>query len=134
MALPLFDFVDVKHLSNTEKGTTHEAPALPSTGLILGFRKKGTVNGNHWHSGKSKGKNPEHFFLVEGTMEVFGRHLDSGEEVNRIIEAPQVVKIFPRVFHRFTALSDCRFLEFNSIKEHEQDTYYQKAEAQKSLR
>mgnify|MGYP000435571864 CR=1 FL=1 len=131
MAVSLFDFTDVTHLSTTEKGTTHEAPALPSTGLILGFRKKGTVNGNHWHAGKVVGKSPEHFFLLEGSMEAYGRHLDTNDELTRVIEAPQIVKIHPRVFHRFTALTDCRFMEFNSIKEHEQDTFYQEPKTEK---
>ena len=122
--MKLFDFIEVNLLSSTEKGTTHEALAIPNEGLILGFRKKGSVNGSHWHNGTVAGKDPEHFFLLEGEMEVYGKHLTSGEEITRVIQAPQVVRIYPKVFHRFTALENCRFLEFNSIAAHEADTHY----------
>jgi dTDP-4-dehydrorhamnose 3,5-epimerase-like enzyme len=122
--MKLFDFVDVKHLSTTDKGTTHEALSIPNDGLILGYRKKGSVNGSHWHNGDVPSKKPEHFFLLEGKMEVYGKHLSTGEELTRIIEAPQVVRIYPKVFHRFTALEDTRFMEFNSIAAHVADTHY----------
>jgi hypothetical protein len=120
----LFEFLDLKHLSTTEKGTTHETIAIPNDGLVLGFRKRGTVNGNHWHNGKSASKSPEHFLLLEGEMEVYGKHLDTLEEITQVISAPLIVRIYPRVFHRFTTLEDARFLEFNSIASHAADTHY----------
>jgi D-lyxose ketol-isomerase len=57
-------------------------------------------------------------------MKAYGKHRESGEEQEILLEAPVQVQIFPNVYHSFTALTDCQFIEFNSIEDHKKDTYY----------
>lgn len=114
-------------LSHTEKGRTYELEGWQCNGAIVGFRKKGSRNGNHWHSGNVAGKNPESFLLMSGKVLVEAMHLDTGERVEKEIEAPMLMEIYPRVHHIITVLEDCSFLELNSIEEHAEDTCYPEA-------
>lgn len=49
----------------------------------------------------------------------------NGNNEERVeLEAPLKLKMYPLVLHRFEALTDVVFLEFNSLDEHEADTKY----------
>jgi hypothetical protein len=111
-------------LSTNNRGATYTLSGGTVEGYLLAFRTKGSVSGNHWHEGKSKGKNPERLILVSGSFKLDVTDLDTGEEASHALVAPVEVKIYPRLLHTLTALEDSAFLECNSLEEHKADTYY----------
>lgn len=111
-------------LSENKNGATHTLAGGAVEGYLLAFRKQGSVSGNHWHEGKSKGKNPERIILVNGSFSLFVKDLDTKEESTQVIKAPLEILIYPRLLHTLTAVEDCAFLEFNSVEEHKADTFY----------
>jgi dTDP-4-dehydrorhamnose 3,5-epimerase-like enzyme len=91
---------------------------------LLCFRKATSVSGKHYHKGLSSRKDPEVLILIQGTMEIYCKHLKSGDEQRDIVDGPVRIEINPYVWHEFKALSDVTFLELNSLKDHQQDTFY----------
>lgn len=119
-----FKVEDLSLLGEDERGSTYELMTRPTGGFLFASRKKGAVSGNHWHEGKSASKNPEILFLISGEMKVDIKDLESGEEGVFEISGPVKVSVYPRALHTFTSLSDCSFLEFNSLAEHKADAHY----------
>jgi dTDP-4-dehydrorhamnose 3,5-epimerase-like enzyme len=120
----MYELVELKELSNNENGSTHEFAAIQSEGYLLATRKAGTLSGNHYHKGQSLAKNPESLLLVQGKVKLSVKSLDTGDNELRVIDAPIIIRIKPRVIHTLEALTDIIFLEFNSLDEHKTDTYY----------
>ncbi len=115
---------ELRPFAEDDRGRTYEFDAAASDAYLLAFRKKGSVSGNHWHEGKSKGKNPETLLLVSGTVELHTQDLKGQNAQTLVINAPAKIQIPAFIFHRLTAISDCCFLEFNSLEEHKADTKY----------
>jgi hypothetical protein len=113
-----------EHLSTNERGSTYQIFTRATEGFMLAFRKAGSVSGNHWHEGNSRGKNPEILLLVNGEAEIYARDLETAEELAEKLKAPALVEIDAGVLHKLNAITDCSFLEFNSLEEHKQDTLY----------
>ncbi len=107
-----------------ERGESYEFFTRPRKGFLLSYRNKGSVSGNHWHEGKSGAKNPEILLLTSGEIKLYAKDLDTGDEQIQNLKAPAVIEICPRLLHTLTAVSDCAFLEFNSLEEHKADTNY----------
>lgn len=118
------DIRAISLLSENDKGATYTLGGGNPEGYLLAFRNKGSVSGNHWHEGKSAGKNPERIILVKGAFSLYAKDLDTAEAFTQRIDAPAEVLIYPRLLHTLTALEDCAFLECNSLEEHKADTYY----------
>lgn len=114
----------IQPLSSNEKGSTSTLEGGQTQGYILAYRKAGSVSGNHWHEGYSKGKNPERIILVEGSFLLQAKDLDTMETYLHTVTAPCEVLIYPRLLHTLTALQDCIFIECNSLQEHKDDTFY----------
>ncbi len=114
----------LKPFANDKRGRTYELPGGVADGHLLAFRKAGSVSGNHWHEGRSKGKDPEILLLVSGEIELMARDLKTNEELKVAVEAPARITIHPNVLHTLTANTDCCFLEFNSLEEHKADVKY----------
>lgn len=112
------------YISQDNRGTTSEI-MLDRNGKALSiFRKKGTVFGNHYHSGEQKTKNPELFYLLHGELKFEYRLLVSSEWIEIHAVAPVKIDIYPNVIHRVTAITDAYMLELNSLQEHIDDTFY----------
>ncbi len=111
-------------LSENNNGATYTLAGGATEGYLLAFRKQGSVSGNHWHEGKSKGKNPERIILVRGSFSLYVKDLDTEKTSTQVIKAPLEILIYPRLLHTLTALEDCAFLECNSVEEHKADTFY----------
>jgi len=114
----------IKLIGKNESGSTFELHTRPSSESLIGYRKKGSVFGNHWHEGKSKSKNPEVLVLITGKASVVLEHIDTNEQQILTLSAPDSLEIEPFWKHTFTALSDVSFLELNSLEEHKADTIY----------
>jgi hypothetical protein len=101
-----------------EKGANHK-------GMLAAIRYAGSINGCHFHKGLSAEKNPELLLLIGGRANLFGKDLQTGKANNWVLSEPSAVYIYPWVWHELEALTDCYFLEFNSLAGHQADTFYE---------
>lgn len=112
---------EISLLGENERGATYELFTRSTKGFLLAYRKAGSISGNHWHQGKSKTKNPEILLLLSGKINLYCKDLETREEKSYELEAPIKAEIFANVLHTVTAITNCSFLEFNSLKEHKED-------------
>lgn len=123
--LPGLEIFDLELIGEGEKGATHTFHNDRTGKFILGTRKAGTFNGNHFHTGKEANKNPEIFILLKGKVRFQTKDLNTGEMGEAVLEAPLRIHILPYCWHAVTAISEIVFLELNSINEHASDTLYE---------
>lgn len=110
--------------SENEKGSTFTFEDRPTSSFLFATRKQGAQFGNHWHEGVSSTKDPELLLFISGEMEMWVSDTNGQNEERVNLKAPLKLKIYPHVLHRFEAVTDCIFLEFNSLDEHVADTKY----------
>ena len=113
--------IDVKAID--ERGALHYFSTNRTGEFLLVYRKAGTISGQHYHKGKSAGKNPEEMLLVQGSIDMEWKNLLTEEKGNLTIEAPSRVIIEANVWHEVKALTDIIFIELNSLAEGSEDTY-----------
>ncbi len=114
----------ITKLGENEFGKTFEFTTRATKGYLLAYRKAGSVSGNHYHEGKSEGKNPEQLILVSGEAEIYGRDINTGKELKEKVSAPTLISIGAYILHTVTAITDISFFELNSLEEHKADTKY----------
>ncbi len=114
----------VSLIGENDSGSTYSISSLVSEGYLLAYRNKNSISGNHYHEGKSKGKNPEKVLLITGQIELYTKNMITNQETTQLVKAPALIKVSPFILHIFTAKSDISFLEFNSLEEHKNDTKY----------
>ena len=115
------DPIDVKAID--ERGALHYFSTNRTGEFLLVYRKAGTISGQHYHKGKSPGKNPEEMLLVQGSIHMEWKNLLTEAKGNLTIEAPSRVIIEANVWHEVKALTDIIFIELNSLVEGSEDTY-----------
>ncbi len=113
--------IEVKAID--ERGALHYFSTNRSGEFLLVYRKSGSVSGQHYHTGKSAGKNPEEMLLVQGTLTMNWKNLGTGETGTVNIEAPSRVVIQANIWHEVKALTDIIFIELNSLVDGSEDTY-----------
>jgi len=113
--------IDVKAID--ERGSLHYFSTDRTGEFLLVYRKAGTISGQHYHKGKSPGKNPEEMLLVQGSLTMNWRNLNTEEKGSLTIESPSRVIIEANVWHEVKALTDIIFIELNSLAEGSEDTY-----------
>jgi dTDP-4-dehydrorhamnose 3,5-epimerase-like enzyme len=113
--------IDVKAID--ERGALHYFSTNRTGEFLLVYRKAGTISGQHYHKGKSPGKNPEEMLLVQGSITMNWKNLGTEEQGTITIEAPSRVIIEANVWHEVKALTDIIFIELNSLVEGSEDTY-----------
>lgn len=113
--------IDVKVID--ERGALHYFSTNRTGEFLLVYRNAGTISGQHYHKGKSPGKNPEEMLLVQGSIHMEWKNLLTEEKGNLTIEAPSRVIIEANVWHEVKALTDIIFIELNSLAEGSEDTY-----------
>jgi tellurite resistance-related uncharacterized protein len=113
--------IDVKVID--ERGALHYFSTNRTGEFLLVYRNAGTISGQHYHKGKSAGKNPEEMLLVQGAIQMEWKNLLTEEKGNLTIEAPSRVIIEANVWHEVKAMTDIIFLELNSLAEGSEDTY-----------
>ena len=95
---------------------------------LLVFTHAGKSRGRHYHKGLSPTKKPEVLFLFSGTCRLNWKHLEQDTPVaSVIVKAPARVEIDPLEWHELVAITDCIFVELNSLEEHAADTFYDAA-------
>ncbi len=91
--------------------------------FILGYRIKDSISGRHYHKGLADYKNPEILILVSGSIQLKTIDLETKNEQLVIIMEPSRIEISAMIWHEVLALTDCVFLEMNSIADCEADTH-----------
>jgi hypothetical protein len=113
--------IDLK--AQDERGALHYFSTERTGEFLLVYRKEGSISGQHYHTGKSAGKNPEDMLLVQGKAELHWIDLSTKMEQHNIIEAPCRVIIKANVWHELKALTDIVFVELNSLLDGSEDTH-----------
>lgn len=91
--------------------------------FILGYRNKNSVSGRHYHKGVAANKNPEILILISGAIQLKTIDLATKKEQIIKLEIPSRIEIPAMIWHEVIALTDCVFLETNSINDCDTDTY-----------
>lgn len=120
----MYEIEKIVPFSENANGTTAQWTIPPTSGCLYVTRVKGAQFGGHYHEGKSTSKNPETLFFIRGNMRMWISKPDGTQEEEVALNAPLVLRIFPGNLHRFEALEECAFLEFNTLDEHIADTKY----------
>ena len=113
--------IDVKAID--ERGALHYFSTDRTGEFLLVYRKADTLSGQHYHKGKSPGKNPEEMLLVQGSITMNWKNLETNVSDTITIEAPSRVIIEANVWHEVKALTDIIFIELNSLVDGSEDTY-----------
>ena len=113
--------IEVKAID--ERGALHYFSTNRTGEFLLVYRKAGTISGQHYHKGNSAGKNPEEMLLVQGSLTMNWKNLETNASDTINIEAPSRVIIEVNVWHEVKALTDIIFIELNSLAEGNEDTY-----------
>lgn len=113
-------------IGTDERGYTYEYFHERYGRHLLCFRKAGSISGNHYHKGISLTKNPEIIILVHGSLMLHYSNVNDTEIIKTPIEGPVKIEIQPYVWHEFVSITDCSFLELNSLSEHVADTFTDK--------
>ena len=106
-----------------ERGYTAEFMQERLGTHLIVFRKAGTVSGRHYHKGLSSTKNPEILVLMSGTCTFNWKYIDQEKITTVQYDAPVHFEIPPLVWHEIIPITDCTFMEQNSIAEHAADTF-----------
>lgn len=110
-------------VGSDERGYTYEYFHERYGRHLLCFRKAGSVSGRHYHKGLSLTKNPEVLLLAMGNINLNWREANSSHLQTVWIEGPARIEIPSYIWHELVAVTDCVFLELNSLSEHEADTF-----------
>jgi len=115
----------IKPFSNDARGTVAEYFHERTGQHLIVFSKAGAVRGRHYHKGISLSKNPEMLILLSGTCIFNWREVNSQQLQTATVQAPAKIEVSPYVWHELLAVTDCSFLELNSLSEHVADTFYE---------
>jgi dTDP-4-dehydrorhamnose 3,5-epimerase-like enzyme len=113
--------IDVKAID--ERGALHYFSTNRTGEFLLVYRNAGSVSGQHYHTGKSAGKNPEEMLLVQGSLTLNWKDLKNNETGTILVTAPSRVIIEPNVWHETIAITDIVFIELNSLVDGSEDTH-----------
>ncbi|MEY3539079.1 MAG: hypothetical protein RL188_496 [Bacteroidota bacterium] len=113
--------IDVKAVD--ERGALHYFSTDRTGEFLLVYRNAGTVSGQHYHKGVSKGKNPEDMLLMQGSANLHWKDLNTNKEETVELIAPVRVLIQANVWHELIAITDIVFVELNSLADGSEDTY-----------
>ena len=106
-----------------ERGALHFFSTDRTGEFLLVYRNAGTISGQHYHKGISKGTNPEDMLLVQGKAYLHWRDLITSEEKTIELIAPTRVQIAANIWHELTAITDIVFIELNSLSDGSEDTH-----------
>jgi hypothetical protein len=117
-----------KHIGCDERGNTSEfSLSRKQQDFICITRKKGTISGNNYHTGKSAGTCPKTFVLISGNIELSYRAIGNNNKKTAVnVACPALIEIQPNVIHSIKALTEITVLECNSLSEIQGDNFKEK--------
>ena len=110
-------------IGTDERGYTYEYFHERYGRHLICFRKAGTVSGRHYHKGLSLTKDPEIIILASGTMTINWKNVNNPTMQSSFVEAPAKIEVPTYIWHELIAITDCAFIELNSLSEHAADTF-----------
>ena len=100
-----------------ERGRNYEWQTFRTGTFLLCYPNAGSSSGQHYHEGKSEYKNPEIMYLLSGKAAIHWCPLEEKEIRTEIVEAPARVEIPIRIWHQLEAITDCSFMELNTLED-----------------
>ena len=92
--------------------------------MIIAYRKKGSVNAQHYHKGTAVTKNPEQFILMQGSITLNWVDVRNKDIIGSLkIVAPSMVEIKPWAWHEVIADTDFVMFELNGLEDAKEDTF-----------
>ncbi|PSL46074.1 hypothetical protein CLV51_10350 [Chitinophaga niastensis] len=112
----------IQLLGEDDRGSNYMWNCHRSGDFMLCYRNAGSSSGQHYHEGRSDNKNPEVMFLFSGTAAIHWCPLGGTDIVTTAIKAPARVEIPINVWHQLIAITDCCFIELNSMADVQKDS------------
>lgn len=109
-------------IGSDDRGQSYEWQTFRTGTFLLYYRNAGSRGGQHYHEGNSDYKNPEIMYLLSGKAALHWCPINESELRTEIIEAPARIEIAIRVWHEMEALTDCSFIELNTLDDVKQDS------------
>lgn len=107
--------IELELVKDDERGLTMQFENRDSPKLLLIKRKKGTISGGHYHTGKNPMKDPETLIFLDGEAEFIFKNVKTQEEFKKIYNKPIMFKLDPYIYHKIIALKDIILMDMNSI-------------------
>ncbi|SFD50155.1 hypothetical protein SAMN05518672_102201 [Chitinophaga sp. CF118] len=105
-----------------DRGSNYQWFSDRTGDFILCYRKAGSSSGQHYHEGNSDYKNPEILFLFSGKAAIHWCPLGGSEIETLYADAPARIEVPINVWHQFIAVTDCCFIELNSLEDVQKDS------------
>ncbi|MDP3093628.1 MAG: hypothetical protein Q8N16_02585 [bacterium] len=116
------EIIKLKLVKKDARGSTFQFDNRNSSKLLLAKRKKGSVSGRHFHTGKSRMKNPETMVIIDGKFQIVLKNVKTGEQFRKTCASPVMFKIDPYIYHEVRALTDILLIDMNAINDDKGDT------------
>lgn len=99
------------------RGRNYEWATFRTGTFILCYRNAGSSSGQHYHNGHSDYKNPEIMYLLSGRAAIHWCPIEETAIRTDVVEAPARVEIPVRIWHELEAITDCSFIELNTLED-----------------
>lgn len=109
-------------IGSDDRGQGYEWQTFRTGTFILCYRNAGSSSGQHYHEGNSDYKNPEIMYLLSGKVALHWCPITESELRTETIEAPARIEIAIHIWHELEALTDCSFIELNTLDDVKQDS------------
>lgn len=113
MAQP--DIRPLRLVGEDDRGRNYEWECFRTGSFILCYRNAGSSSGQHYHQGNADYKNPEIMYLLSGTAEIHWCPLSESDIRVETVTAPARVEIPVNIWHQLIAVTDCSFMELNTL-------------------
>ncbi|MEO7309635.1 MAG: hypothetical protein ABIX01_04505 [Chitinophagaceae bacterium] len=107
--------IPLNKIGSDERGATFVFDTERTGQFIIAHRKAGSVNGNHYHTGKHHYKMPEKLVMMSGTITLDWKDMNSEAAGTETVTGPAEIWIPPNVWHKVTAITDFVMLELNGM-------------------
>ncbi|RPE05920.1 hypothetical protein EGT74_26555 [Chitinophaga lutea] len=105
-----------------ERGRNYEWQTFRTGTFVLCYRNAGSSSGQHYHTGASDYKNPEIMYLLSGKAAIHWCPIEETVLRTVEVEAPARVEIPIRIWHQLVAVTDCSFMELNTMEDVRMDS------------
>ena len=115
-----FKKIENKPINEDERGKIYKFVSNQGIKeIVIVKRKKSAISGNHYHKGLSKTKNPEKFIVINGSLKISLKDINTNKEQSFIAKEGDEIIIYPHINHTLEALEDNTM--FIELKEEEDD-------------
>ena len=108
---------ELNPLKDDYRWLTFDFDIRKSSYMVALHRKKGSINGEHYHKWNIKSKSPEVFYLAEGEVKIIAIDMYTLQRKEYIVKKYSTIEIPPMIYHEVHALTDIILIEFNIERE-----------------